>query len=368
MNGQKFAAAVVAALLVVGAATGVALAAAPRGDGPGASVAPAGAVAAGTGGAGSVGDSADVELRAGFNLVSWLGADDVPVADAVAPLGAAFAALFRWDAEAQAFHSYAAGVPPALNTVRTLRHGDALWVRVTDPLIWPGSGAALNCGAGAEGTVPFEDADVFIEFNDADQDVGFHGAFDSPGWTVAVICSPDGEALFTLQAGGSTLAHGLSELFFEGAEPPLAVQPLDEFLDRFPEGEYVVLGQTVDGEMLRSVTEFTHDIPAAPVILSPEEDAELAMDAVVIAWEPVTSPLGVEIDGYEVTVSAVGPAEGEGDPALPIDLALRLPADVTEFRVPAELLAPSTVYEFEVLSIEESGNKTISAGEFATPP
>ena len=73
----------------------------------------------------------------------------------------------------------------------------------------------------------------------------------------------------------------------------------------------------------------------------------------------------MEIDSYEVFVA---PAEGEGEPALDIDLELTLPPSVTQVRIPAELLAPGTVYEFEVLAVEESGNKTISAGEFVTAP
>ena len=79
----------------------------------------------------------------------------------------------------------------------------------------------------------------------------------------------------------STLAVGRPPS--SAAEPPLDVQSLDEFLARFPAGDYLVLGETVDGDALQSEVTFTHDIPAAPVILSPAEEEELALDAVVIA-------------------------------------------------------------------------------------
>ena len=329
------------------------------GPGPHAAV-PAGAATTHvTGGS----DAVAVELRAGFNLVSWLGGDAVAVTEAVAALGDSLEALFLWDAEAQAFLTYAPSLPAALNTAETLSFGDAVWIRVNEPVTWLSVAPALSCASPlAAGTIPFEDAEVFIEFNSTDEDVGFHGTFDFGGWTTAVICGPDGAPLVTVRADGGTERHGLSELFFEGAEPPLDVQSLDEFLARFPAGDYLVLGETVDGDALQSEVTFTHDIPAAPVILSPAEEEELALDEVVIAWEPVT---GVEIDSYEVFVA---PPEGEGEPALDIDLELTLPPSVTQVRIPAELLAPGTVYEFEVLAVEESGNKTISAGEFVTAP
>lgn len=213
------------------------------------------------------------------------------------------------------------------------------------------------CLMSSESTIPFGDALVFIEFNSTDEDVGFHATFDAPGWKEAVICSPDGSKLVEFEASGSTEIFGLSELFFEGAEPPLTEQPLDEFLARFPEGEYIIVGETVEGEALMSTATFTHDIPDGPVMISPQEDEEVDPDGAIIAWEPVTSPPGIEIARYELSVS---PAE---DLVLNIDLALELPSTVTEVQIPPEFLVAGT-YEFEVLAIEVSGNKTITAGEF----
>ena len=199
-------------------------------------------------------------------------------------------------------------------------------------------------------TIPFDDAEVFIEFNSTDEDVGFHSTFDASGWKEAVICAPDGSKLAEFTARGSTERYGLSELFFEGAEPPLDEQSLDEFFERFPEGEYTIVGETVEGDTLRSAAAFTHDIPDGPVMISPEQDEEVDLDAVVIAWEPVTSPPGIEIVLYELLVAPAGPS-----PAIDFDLALELPSTVTEVQIPEELLRPGT-YEFEVLAIEVRGN------------
>ena len=169
-----------------------------------------------------------------------------------------------------------------------------------------------------------------------------------------------------MKAGGNTETYGLSELFFEGAEPPLEEQPLSEFLARFPEGEYLIAGMTTEGDALISRATFTHQIPDGPVLISPEEGDMVALDSVVIAWQPVTSPVGVEVVRYELFFSPAQPPEGEPPPVLDIELILELPSTVTEVRIPPELLTPGTEYELEVLSIEVSGNKIITAGEFVT--
>ena len=222
------------------------------------------------------------------------------------------------------------------------------------------------CPVSSDSADPFEDALVFIEFNSTDEDLGFHSTFDAEGWKEAAICGPDGSKLFEVKARGSTKKHGLSEMFFEGAEPSLDEQPRDEFLARFPEGEYTIVGETVEGDALRSMATFTHDIPDGPTIISPEEDEVVDLDAVIIDWEPVTSPSGIEIVLYELSFAPEDPEEGDPPPVLDIDLFLELPSTVTEFRIPPELLMPGTEYVFEVLAVEVSGNKTITEVAFFT--
>ena len=222
------------------------------------------------------------------------------------------------------------------------------------------------CPASSDSAVPFEDALVFIEFNSTDEDLGFHSTFDAEGWREAAICSPDGSKLFDVRSGGSTNKYGLSELFFEGAEPSLDEQPRDEFLARFPEWEYTVVGETVEGDALISRATFTHDIPDGPVVISPGEEVVVDLDAVNIDWEPVTSPPGVEIVRYELSFAPEDPEEGDTPHALDIDLTLELPSTVTEVQIPQELLMPGTEYVFEVLAIEVSGNKTITEVTFFT--
>ena len=86
--------------------------------------------------------------------------------------------------------------------------------------------------------------------------------------------------------------------------------------------------------------------------------------ALLIEWEPVTEAIlpdlgPVTIVGYHVIVVEAG---GEALPQLDVDV----PSDETSVTVPAEYLKPSTVYQFEVLATEESGNQTITEGFFCT--
>ncbi|MEE9278086.1 MAG: integrin alpha, partial [Dehalococcoidia bacterium] len=77
-----------------------------------------------------------VDLLSGFNLVMWTGPDGMPVADAVAGLGDALNAVFRWDTEADEFLIYGPGRPDFLNTAKTLNSGEGLWIDVSRAIRW----------------------------------------------------------------------------------------------------------------------------------------------------------------------------------------------------------------------------------------
>jgi hypothetical protein len=103
----------------------------------------------------------------------------------------------------------------------------------------------------------------------------------------------------------------------------------------------------------------SHVIPCGPEIVS--EDT-LPFDEAIIGWTPVTNELDpateecgestdLEIVGYQVIVGT---------------FQVTLPASATQVTVPPEFLEPNTVYLFEVLAIEASGNQTITEGSFET--
>ncbi len=72
----------------------------------------------------------------------------------------------------------------------------------------------------------------------------------------------------------------------------------------------------------------------------------------------------MSITGYEVIVTK----EEHDDPhgfSRPI-YDVHVPPDVGALPVPKRFLEPHTVYELEVLALEEGGNQTISVGFFVT--
>src|SRR5262245_41603793 len=67
----------------------------------------------------------------------------------------------------------------------------------------------------------FEATRIFIEFNSTDNDLGFHVFLDAEEWQSVRITNPVGVTIFDVAGKGAYANLGLSELFFEGAEPNL---------------------------------------------------------------------------------------------------------------------------------------------------
>jgi hypothetical protein len=201
----------------------------------------------------------------------------------------------------------------------------------------------------------FEHAKIIIEFNSTDSDVGIQAFLSGPSWEVVEIVSPDGHKVFHVDRG-SLKELGMNEVSFESEEPSLDDLPLEQLLALFPEGEYKFLGKTVEGDELVSTATLTHDIPDAPHIVSPAEGT-VNPNNVAIKWNPVVSPPGIEIVGYQVTVEREDPSRV---------LSADVPPKSTSFAVPADFLEPGTEYKFEVLAIEVSGNQTITVSSVET--
>jgi Fibronectin type III domain len=234
-----------------------------------------------------------------------------------------------------------------------------------------GPALAKSDKGGKPQVLAFEAVKMIIEFNPGDQDVGVQAFLDSEeGWRTLKIIGPDGRQIFETHGKGRLREQGLTSLSLESAEPSLDELPLDEFLARFPEGEYTFLATTLEGDRLVGSATFTHAIPDAPVIVAPAEGAVVDPNNTVIIWQPVTGPLGIQIAGYQVVVE-------REDPFRLFDV--RLPATATSVNVPPQFLDPDTEYNFEVLAVEAGvgapsvepslgGNQTISSRSFTTQP
>jgi hypothetical protein len=201
----------------------------------------------------------------------------------------------------------------------------------------------------------FEEARIFIEYNSSGNDLGFHVFLDGEDWRSLQISNPRGITIFEVQGEGAYRDLGMTELFFEGAEPSLDDVPLEDLLSRFPQGRYRFLGTTVDGTRIAKRATLSHAIPDGPVV-----STIMNGDTVTIRWEPVTGPPAgfparpITIVGYQVLVGS---------------FQVTLPPSSTEVELPRQFvqsLEPGP-QDFEVLAIEASGNQTITEGVFDAP-
>ncbi len=203
------------------------------------------------------------------------------------------------------------------------------------------------------------EAAIFFEINDTDGDAGIQIFLDGEGWNSMTVTDPDGNKILDISAAGSIGMQGITELFFESAEPSFDEQPLADLLALFPEGHYKFRGRTTEGVALVGMARLTHALPAAPALVLPvEDDDEVDPNNTVIQWQLVPDPAGSKIVSYHIVVET---DEGK----LRIFTADMGP-DATSVTVPAEFLEPGTEYKFEVLAIEASGNQTISERPFET--
>jgi len=218
------------------------------------------------------------------------------------------------------------------------------------------TGCAVSSTATGAATVGFARASLRVEVNATDGDAGLQIDFDHDPWESITLKTPDGRTILDIKNQGVLKDYGLTELFSESSEPPFTEFPLSEFKKLFPEGEYVFEGIQTDGTAMRSTFTLTHDFPEGPVVISPEEDSTVAADELVVRWEPVIEPAGIQIVRYQVLVIS------ERDPVYTFSAFLS--GDATSIAIPSEFLATDGAYKVEVLAIEQSGNQTLTEVPF----
>ncbi|WP_109508530.1 hypothetical protein [Nocardioides speluncae] len=205
--------------------------------------------------------------------------------------------------------------------------------------------------------LPFTKSKLLFELNATARDMGVQALLDAEGWETAQIYSPDGKLLLRVRADGSIGKIGVTELFFESAEPSLDDLPKAKLFKMFPEGRYAIVGRTPEGRMIVGAAELTHDIPAAAAVVKPREGALVDRRNTVIDWKPVTRPAGIDIVGYQVIVEREDPLRV---------LSVDVPRWVTRVVVPPQFLQYGTDYKLEVIAIERGDNQTITESEFRT--
>jgi hypothetical protein len=199
---------------------------------------------------------------------------------------------------------------------------------------------------------PFKEARIYIEYNQIPNDLGFHVSLDAEDWTSLKIFNPSGIMIFEVSGHGGYQDLGMTELFFEGAEPMLDDFPLDDLLALFPEGKYKFSGVTTGGGKLTSTATLSHAVPNGPLV-----SAIVGDDTVTIQWVPVPGPpsgfpdRAINIVGYQVIVGS---------------FQVTLPGSSTEVTLPEAFVEslPRGTQDFEVLAIDATGNQTITEGTF----
>lgn len=214
---------------------------------------------------------------------------------------------------------------------------------------------------------PFDEARLFFELNDTDGDLGIHSLIDGDAWKRLEIDDPNDVRMLDVFVRGRLRKQGLTEVFFESAEPRFDELAPEKFFKRFPEGVYDFSGLTLEGQELDSEVTLSHILAAPPnnIRISGVASAENC-DAdplpsvsapVTISWDPVTQShpeIGktgaVEVDHYQLVVE-------REEPTLLV-LSVELPPDLTQFTVPDDFVGLGDAFKFEIIVRATNGNQT----------
>jgi hypothetical protein len=218
-------------------------------------------------------------------------------------------------------------------------------------------------------------ASLFIEDNTGDEDIGVHGYFDDHGWTELCVFNPSGAMVLHVRPGAQMGDLGLSEFFFESQEPGYDLWTFADLKAAWPEGGYTLRAQSHDGVILTGAALFTHNLPMPPVITEPalvpepeDNPAVLPVGDITVSWTAVTRTQDgqpVKLRGYQLWVNKENHDDPHGFSRPNFDV--HVSPDTTTFVVPAAFFDAGSLYEVEVVAIEESGNQTIGgAAYFAT--
>ena len=242
----------------------------------------------------------------------------------------------------------------------------------------PAAAVADNDDDDDDEELPFDEAHIFFELNHTDGDLGIHALIDGEAWKRLSVEDHREKTILNVFVRGRLRQQGLTEIFFESAEPAFDELTPAEFFQRFPAGTYEIEAKTLEGDELESEVELTHRMPAPaeptvngmPMAQQCDEE-EPGYDAtlvgppgtpVTIAWPAVDSthpdlgsPQGsadITIHNYEVVV------EIEGEDELTTVFSALIPPDIMSMTIPAEFLALGDTFKYEVLAREESFNQT----------
>ena len=227
----------------------------------------------------------------------------------------------------------------------------------------------------------YDETEIFFELNNTDGDLGIHSLIDGEGWKRLAMYDKRERRMLNVRVEGRLQRQGLTEFFFESAEPTFDELDPDDFFRRFPAGEYEVEGVTIEGEQIEGETELTHLMPAPPVTsINGEDEAQQCDDEepgydapdvtapVTIEWDEVVtshpdlgsprSSTDIVLHNYEVVV------ETETEDGLEVKMSVILPPGATSMEIPEAFIELGDEFKYEVLVREESFNQTATESCF----
>ena len=222
------------------------------------------------------------------------------------------------------------------------------------------------------GAQQFDEAEIFFELNHTDGDLGIHASIDGEPWTDLEIEGPGDSALLNMVSRGRLARQGMTQLFFESAEPDFEELRPSDFFSRFPEGRYHIDARAQEGGRIQGSAMLSHVLAAPPANIrlnnvaaarSCDDPLPMVVPPVLIDWDPVTQShpdLGkkgpVNVSLYQLFV------EREG-----VKFSLDLPAPVTQFEVPRGVTDLGKDFKFEIIARTATGNNTAIESCFLVP-
>ena len=107
-------------------------------------------------------------------------------------------------------------------------------------------------------------AQIYLELNHTDGDLGIHGLIDGEAWRSLEIEGPGENELLNVWLRIPLRRQGLTEFFFESAEPPFDELSPAAFLNRFKPGIYEIEAVTLDGVEFEEEARLSHVLAAPP--------------------------------------------------------------------------------------------------------
>lgn len=215
-------------------------------------------------------------------------------------------------------------------------------------------GAALFVpAAGANGwrnVGEFEDATIRIERNATDGDTEIvltAKPLTDKGLARLTVLSPHWRKV--VEAEAPQRARGLREFLFETPEPEDA-----QILSNYPAGKYLYFGTATDGQQFLGSANLSHELPGAPVIVSPVDESVIAPGALLISWTAVP-------DAAQYLVEFENESS---DPEQSFSFVVG--RDTTSFAVPGAIVVPASDYQVGVASVHENGNVVFVETTFST--